>query len=169
MIDKLEFTCPGFFEGGEFPVKHTGRGEDLSPEFYLHNLSPNAKTVTIILEDISHPLTKHFTHWLIWNIPASTHIEGALSKGYVVPQVKDARQGIAYGWHGYAGPNPPLGQNHSYRFTIYVLDTSLELGKWTRRPQLLGEMANHILQKGQLTATFGSSKIWQPLLDPSLG
>ena len=63
----LEFECLGIENGGIFPPEHTGRGEDSSPEFIIHNLSEQCNTLAITLEDLSHPI-KGFTHWLIWNI-----------------------------------------------------------------------------------------------------
>lgn len=41
----------GIENGGEFPVVNTGRGQDISPEFVIKNLSPHAKTLAITLED----------------------------------------------------------------------------------------------------------------------
>ena len=72
--DTLEFICTGIENGGIFPTENTGRGQDKSPEFILMNLSPQAKTLAIILEDVSHPI-KNFTHWLIWNIPAANRVD----------------------------------------------------------------------------------------------
>ena len=31
MIERLDFVCPTIPEGGEFPLEHTGKGEDISP------------------------------------------------------------------------------------------------------------------------------------------
>ena len=78
-MDILEFTCTGIENGGKFPIEHTGRGRDVSPEFIFSNLSPQAKTLAIALEDLSHPI-KDFTHWLIWNIPAAGRV-GSLPEG----------------------------------------------------------------------------------------
>ena len=66
----LEFECIGMDGGSKFPIEYTGRGQDISPEFIIKNLSPNAKTLAVTLEDLSHPI-KDFTHWIIWNIPAA--------------------------------------------------------------------------------------------------
>ena len=63
----LEFECIGIKNGDRFPIENTGRGENLSPEFDIKNLAPNAKTLIITLEDLSHPI-KNFTHWVIWKI-----------------------------------------------------------------------------------------------------
>lgn len=45
--NKLEFVCTGIKNGGKFPIENTGRGQDISPEFVIQNLSPQAKTVAI--------------------------------------------------------------------------------------------------------------------------
>lgn len=57
----LEFECTGIKAGGKFAVENTGRGKDVSPEFIIKNLSPNARTLLITLEDLSHPINR-FTH-----------------------------------------------------------------------------------------------------------
>ena len=92
----LEFTCTGIENGGTFPIKNTGYGEDDSPEFVLHNLSDKAKTLAITLEDLSHPI-KGFTHWLIWNIPAEIRIPEGIVAGKTVGKPKEAKQGIDKG------------------------------------------------------------------------
>ena len=70
-IEILRFHCPGLEDGGRFPRENTGRGKDLSPEIVLENLSPQARTLAVTLEDMSHPI-KGFTHWVMWNFPART-------------------------------------------------------------------------------------------------
>lgn len=76
----LEFICIDMDNGGKFPVRYTGRGQDISPEFAIKNLSSDAKSLAITLEDISHPI-KNFTHWLIWNIPATDRVKGKIPAG----------------------------------------------------------------------------------------
>ena len=153
----LEFTCTGIENGGTFPIKNTGYGEDDSPEFVLHNLSDKAKTLAITLEDLSHPI-KGFTHWLIWNIPAEIRIPEGIVAGKTVGKPKEAKQGIAYGFHRYAGPKPPKGKTHKFCFTIYVLDCSFDLGTNCLKHGFLKKARGHILQKGSLVAEFEGKK-----------
>ena len=54
-MDVLNFECSNMKNGETFPVENTGRGQNRSPEFIIKNLSPRAKTLAIILEDIKHP------------------------------------------------------------------------------------------------------------------
>ena len=77
-MDVLVFECRNMRNGEKFPVENTGRGEDRSPEFIIKNLSPYAKTIAIILEEIKHPIFKDFAHWLIYDIPAREKIGGAI-------------------------------------------------------------------------------------------
>jgi len=149
----LEFECTDMKNGATFPVEYTGRGKNISPEFVIKNLSPNAKTLAITLEDISHPI-KNFTHWIIWNIPAAEKIMKAIPAGRAVSGLGNARQGIGYGMHHYAGPKPPKGKRHMYRFTIYTLDCEVNCNACTTKRSFLKKAQGHILQKGIMEGAF---------------
>jgi len=151
----LEFACSGIDEQGKFLIEHTGYGQDISPQFVIKNLSPSAKTIAITLEDLSHPI-KGFTHWVIWNIPATNIITKAIPKGKNIDLYETAKQGLAYGWHRYAGPKPPKGKSHLYRFTIYALDCEIELSANVFKKSFLKKAAGHILQKGEITGEFAT-------------
>ena len=149
----LEFTCIGIDNDRKFPLENTGRGQDISPEFLIKNLSPKAKTLAITLEDLSHPI-KEFTHWFICNIPAADQVKSGISAGSHVPELDGACQGIGYGFHRYAGPKPPKGKTHTYRFTVYALDCEIQLSVHSMKRAFLKKAEGHILQKGSMTAKF---------------
>ena len=149
----LEFTCIGIENNGKFPVENTGRGQDISPGFLIKNLSSRAKTLAITLEDLSHPV-KDFTHWLIWNIPATSQVHSGIPSGNHVSALDGACQGIGYGFHRYAGPKPPKGKTHTYRFTVYALDCELRLSVHSLKKAFLKKADGHIIQKGNITAKF---------------
>lgn len=145
--DLLEFECNGIDARGNFLIKYTGYGEDISPEFDIKNLSSQAKTIAITLEDLDHPI-KDFTHWVIWNIPAAEIIKEAISSD------ENIKQGIAYGWHRYAGPNPPKRKSHSYKFTLYTLDCAMNSSANIFKKTFLKKAEGHILQKGEIIGRF---------------
>lgn len=153
-MDTLLFECVGMKNGDKFPIENTGRGRDISPEFIIKNLSPLAKTIAITLEDIQHPLFKSFTHWLIWNIPATEKITGAIPGGKIVQSLGNARQGIGYGWYKYAGPKPPKGKRHLYCFTLYVLDSEIRLPFPFTKRNFIKIADGHIIQKGNIIGEF---------------
>ena len=35
LMFNLEFTCTGMKNGDKFPIEHTGRGKNISPEFII--------------------------------------------------------------------------------------------------------------------------------------
>lgn len=149
----LEFECMGLNDGGKFPVENTGRGKDISPEFIIRNLSANAVTLIVTLEDLSHPI-KRFTHWIVWNIPATDRIMKAIPSGKTISSLQGAIQGIGYGFHRYAGPKPPKGKSHKYCFTIYALDCKLHLKPSSFKRKVLSKANSHIIQKGKIYGYF---------------
>lgn len=149
----LKVSSPGVTAEGGFRVEHTGRGADRSPELVLEGLSSGTVTLAVVLEDLDHPIPG-FAHWLVWNLPAAPRIPPALPAGRRIAQQGGACQGTAYGFHRYAGPKPPRGTRHRYRFTVYALDCRLELGPWATRRILLRAIRGHVLQSGELTGAF---------------
>jgi len=152
-MTELHFTCAGLEDGGIFPLAYTGRGADQSPAFRFQNLSREAETLAVTLEDLSHPI-KNFTHWVIWNLPAAPELEGGIPAGTAPAGPDGPRQGLAYGLHRYAGPKPPKGHRHRYRFTIYALDCRLRLSALSGKRRLLKQAEGHILQTGSITGLF---------------
>lgn len=151
--DNLVFSIQGMEDGGRFPVENTGRGANQSPALTLANLSPDAQTLLITLEDWSHPI-KRFTHWVIWNIPAAASIPGAIPAGRTPSMLHGAVQGVAYGFHRYAGPKPPRGKRHQYVLTVYALDTALALGASSTKRRVLRQASGHMIQQGQICGYF---------------
>lgn len=151
----LEFECGGIDFQGNFTIEHTGYAQDISPEFKINNLLPEARTIAITLEDISHPI-KNFTHWIIWNIPALNIIEKNVPRGKIIDTLGNAKQGIAYGWHRYAGPKPPKGKKHLYKFTLYTLDCEMNISANTTKRGFLKKAEKHILQCGEIIGGFAA-------------
>jgi phosphatidylethanolamine-binding protein (PEBP) family uncharacterized protein len=71
---ELKVTSATFFDNEYIPKKYTGFGEDISPEFHLHNLSVKAVSIAIIMDDLDIPFIRALNHWLIWNIPRTDWI-----------------------------------------------------------------------------------------------
>jgi phosphatidylethanolamine-binding protein (PEBP) family uncharacterized protein len=94
----LIIDCDAFQNGGNFPLKYTHRGEEVSPKFFLKNLSSQGKTIAIIFDDVDQPMH----HWRIWNIPAAEIIPENLPES-----ISDAENAIPK--NVYRGPNPPRG------------------------------------------------------------
>jgi len=138
------------------PKKHTGFGKDISPGFELENLSNDAVSIAIIMDDLDIPFIKAYNHWLIWNIPPMTSIREDIPYGETVASLGNAIQGVGYGSHRYRGPKQPVfvRNTHRYRFYIYVLDCMLDLSSSSKKPELLSAMQGHVLQQGSITGKY---------------
>ncbi len=155
--ENLTVTSTAFENGGAIPKRHTGRGEDVSPELSFGPLSEKAQSIAIVMDDLNHPIGT-FNHWVIWNIPASfTTVPEGVPKGETVASLGDAVQGRSEygGKHWYRGPLPPFG-THRYVFRVYMLDSFLKLEANANKASLLAAMEGHILQYGTLTGSFGN-------------
>ena len=152
-IPRMTVTSTAFDNLGVMPAKHTGRGEDISPAFELSGLVDNAVSIAIIMDDLDVPWKANYTHWVIWNIPASTNIPEGISHGETVPELSGAIQGVAFGRNRYRGPMPPFG-THRYQFHIFVLDAMVDLDNSHGKNELLAAIESHILQYGILTGWY---------------
>lgn len=152
--NKLYVECKAFSDGGVIPVDYTGRGKDLSPELILHNLPSETKSISIIMDDIKHHIFGTFNHWVIWNIPTQDTIPEGIPAGETLPDLGNAVQGIGYGRHRYAGPKPPKGKQHIYRFTVYALRERIELKSSAKKKHLLKAIEPHILQSASVNGKY---------------
>lgn len=151
---QLRIVCRSFDRDGKMPKKYTGFAEDISPEFQIENLTNEAKSLAIIMDDLDIPMIKEYNHWLIWNLPATNIIPENIPYGAVCPN--GAVQGMAYGKNRYRGPKQPpfILAAHRYRFTIYALDCVLNLPATSQKADLIQVMSEHILQTGEIISWY---------------
>ena len=149
-MEELKLSSPSFVPEGWIPNRHSGYGENKSPEIRIQNITDAAVSMAITLDDLGHPIFPGFNHWLAWNLPPVNVIPQNLPKGAVNERPFHMEQGRAYGKHCYRGPRPPFNWNHRYRFTVYILDTKLKISTKSDKAALLRAMDGHILQTGCL-------------------
>ncbi|MDO5155969.1 MAG: YbhB/YbcL family Raf kinase inhibitor-like protein [Eubacteriales bacterium] len=90
-----------FENNGMIPKKHTGFGEDISPELMLNDIPDDTVSLAIVMDDLDVPFRDSFTHWIIWNIPKAEIIQEGLPGGEKIEKPFSAVQGIAWGKHIY--------------------------------------------------------------------
>lgn len=154
MMKTLQVSCPTFLENGYISDRYSAYGANLSPELLIEDIDPAAVSMAITLDDLDHPLFPHYNHWVAWNLPVLQVIPEGLPSGAIVDEPIHLHQGMAYGKHGYRGPKPPFHWCHQYVFTIYTLDTSLQLPPQAKKQDLLTAMKGHILQTATLTGKY---------------
>jgi Raf kinase inhibitor-like YbhB/YbcL family protein len=107
----------------------------------------------LIVDDPDAPAGT-WVHWVMWNIPAATHL---LPEN--VPKSARLQSGALQGRNdfektGYNGPCPPPGKTHRYFFRLYALDANLTLQPGATRQELDAAMKGHILGKTEHMGTY---------------
>ena len=143
-----------FADGSAIPRKYTCDGADLSPALNWNGAPAGAQSLALIADDPDAP-GGTWTHWIVWNIPASAT---ALPEGVPAAEVLDngARQGRNdFRRIGYGGPCPPPGKPHRYFFKLYALDARLDLKAGSSRNQLEPAMKGNVLSDAEMMGTYG--------------
>ena len=149
-VEPLSLTSTAFAEGETIPVQYTGDGQDISPALTWDNVPEGTHSFAVIVDDPDAP-SGSWVHWVLFDLPADTRelAENLLRSDELE---SGARQGTnGWGTIGYRGPYPPPGESHRYPFTLYALDSMLELNAGASMQQVIDAMAGHIL--GEVTLT----------------
>ena len=151
----MTLTSQAFADGEPIPSKYTGDGQDISPPIQWANMPKGAISLALVCDDPDAPAGT-WDHWIVYNIPATT--EGA-EEG--ISSTKAARkppmwdEGLnSWGNVGYQGPKPPPGAPHHYVFTLYALDTALDLKAGLTKKSLLNTIKAHTLATARLVGTY---------------
>lgn len=143
----MQISSTAFIDGQDIPAKYTCQGEDINPPLQITDTPETAKSLALIVDDPDSP-TGTWTHWTIWNLdPTTTEIkEGSIPK--------TTTEGVTtWGTAGYRGPCPGSGK-HRYFFTVYALDTTLNLDQKATKDELLSAMKGHILAQANLKGLY---------------
>jgi Raf kinase inhibitor-like YbhB/YbcL family protein len=108
------------FISGTLAQRYTCHGAKINPPLNWSGAPPGTKSIALIVDDSSAPITP-FIYWLVFDInPGATDIqEDSLPTG--------ARQAMnSADTAAYDAPCPGPGR-HSYRFTVYALSKTLAL------------------------------------------
>jgi Raf kinase inhibitor-like YbhB/YbcL family protein len=151
--EALTVTSTAFEDGETIPVLYTRDGNNVSPQIAWSSVPEETRSIALICVDVDAP-GGSFTHWVIFNIPLGQTELPENTPTFPVLETMVMNGLNDYKGVGYDGPSPPSGETHRYVFTVYALDTILNLETGTTRMDLLGAMAGHILARGVLTGTY---------------
>jgi Raf kinase inhibitor-like YbhB/YbcL family protein len=161
----FSLSSGAFGEGEEIPVLYSCQGDNLSPPLEWVGVPEGTQSLVLLVDDPdSQP--PGWVHWVIYNMPPTTT---ALPEGF--PPDATLADGTLQGRNdfypygagtfpggaqinliGYDGPCP--GGTHRYVFTLYALDTLLELAAEATMAEVLDAMQGHILGQVSLTGVY---------------
>jgi Raf kinase inhibitor-like YbhB/YbcL family protein len=147
--DGIIVTSPAFPEGGVIPVEYSCDGNDVSPPLAWTGVPDGTASLALVVDDPDTPRGT-YTHWVVFDLdPATTGLQqGALPAG-----ARQARNSA--GRAAYAGPCPPGGSEHEYRFTLYALARTVPLDVGAGADEALDAIAAAAVARGTLRARFG--------------
>ncbi len=167
---KITVTSSTLKEGQTMPVDYTSDGKNVSPPLAWSGAPASTKQFALILDDPNAGRAgMPFVHWVVYKIPGTASgLPEGIPAGVTIASgpANGAIQGISgFGGRGrggaeppppvYRGPAPPAGSGvHNYTFTVYALDTALDLQPGMNKMQLLEAMAGHIVGQGQLITPY---------------
>lgn len=128
------------------PQTYTCHGRKVNPPLNWSSTPSAAKSIAIIVDDSSAPITP-FIYWLVFDIsPGASDIqEGSLPTG--------AKQAVnSAGTAGYDAPCP-TGHAHSYRFWVYALDRTINLPNGAPLAQVLAQIESATIGRGRIVVT----------------
>lgn len=160
MDKKMTIQSKAFENGQPIPKKHTGEGEDVSPELSWRDVPSGTKELALIMDDPDAPRGT-WVHWVIARIPPATPgLKENISKAEQLKDPSGAIQGNnSWPTIGYRGPMPPPGHGvHHYHFKLYALDTVLPVKPGLTKEDLLAAMRGHVLAEAETVGTYERKK-----------
>ena len=143
----MKIISPAFEHNQNIPDKYTCKGENINPPLQFVDVSHNAKSLVLIVDDPDAPVGL-WVHWVVFNIPITVSEIAENSK-------PDGTQGItSFGKAGYGGPCPPSG-THRYFFKLYALDSTVDLQINADKKAVEEAMKGHVIEQAELIGFFG--------------
>lgn len=152
-LSNMQLTSSAFVHGGTIPTRHTGEGEDVSPELTWSHAPDGTRSYAVFCHDPDAPLISAqgsygFVHWALYNIPAGVT---SLAEG-----TDEYTSGCNnFGKEGYGGPMPPNGHGrHQYYFWVLALDQEPALGDGLTLGQLLERVEPNVIGMNRLVGSY---------------
>ena len=146
----MELMSSAFKANGPIPVRYTCDGENINPPLLVNDVPLGTQSMVLLVEDPDAE-SGVWTHWLLWDVPFNTTVinEGTVPMGAIEGMTDFQRP-------GYGGPCPPSGM-HRYFFTLYALDTTIDLPPDTDKQKLKEVIEEHVIDKAELVGTYQRS------------
>ena len=148
--ESMKLMSQAFKHGERLPKKYSCEGDEISPDLQWSEVPSGTKSLTLIVDDPDAP-GGTWVHWVVYTIDPTVT---GLSEGAQI--IKPMQQGInSSNQIKYQAACPPKGHGtHHYYFTLYALDTTLNLNDGATKQAVMQAMENHILNKATLMATY---------------
>jgi Raf kinase inhibitor-like YbhB/YbcL family protein len=149
---RMLLVSTAFKDGELIPRKHSGYGDNVSPDLAWAQVPDGVRSFAMICRDPDAP-GGTFYHWVVFNILDSMRQlpEGL---GHAAALRFGGTQGMnSFGRVGYDGPKPPMG-THRYYFDLYAFDVTFLLDQTATAGRILKAMKGHVLAQASLMGKY---------------
>ena len=145
----LILRSPAFEDGDRIPDRYGYTEENINPPLTIEGVPAESASLVLIVDSPNPSSSRKdvWNHWLVWDIPPTLE---EITEGWDSEQATEGQND--FGEHGYGGPNP-TGQEQTYRFRLYALETTLGLPSVTEKEELVDAVVGNILDKTRLEGT----------------
>jgi Raf kinase inhibitor-like YbhB/YbcL family protein len=145
--ESLTVMSPEFRSDVDLPVQYTCHGAGLSPPLlWSGGLSQQPKSYAIVVDDGQAPITP-YVYWIVFDISPNTT---AIAQNQLPTGARQAQN--SKGTESYDPPCPVGSAAHTYRFTVYALNATLNgLPNNPGLRQTWTAIAKHVIAIGRLT------------------
>jgi hypothetical protein len=146
----LTLSSPEFEDGEPIPEQYGYTEANVNPPLTIHDVPAEAESLALLVDDpdAKEPAGKVWDHWTVWNISPDRE---SIPEDWSADEATEGQND--YGEQGYGGPNPP-DREHTYRFRLYALDTTLDLSPSATKEDLVDAMTGHVVDKARIDGTY---------------
>jgi len=137
----------GAFERGVMPQRFTCTGpKTLNPPLSWAGAPSGTKSIALVVDDSGAPITP-FVYWIVFDIRPAT---SSIQEGLLPPGARQARNSAG---HSFYDPPCPGPHGHGYRFTVYALNSVLNLPAGTSLQSAWTAIAAATIGRGRMTVS----------------
>jgi len=146
----LELSSPAFDDGARIPDEYGYAEANTNPPLDIVGVPDDAESLALVVDDpdAEEPAGNVCDHWVVWNIPADS---STIPEDWTPAAATEGQND--YGETGWGGPNPP-DREHTYRFLLYALDTTLSLSPSATKDDVYDAASGHVVSKAELNGTY---------------
>ena len=146
-LGTLNITSSAFRHSAPIPEQYADSNNPVLPPLSWTGVPAGTASFALVVHDPDAPLTHGFTHYVVYNIPATAT---ELTAGTAATAGANSAGGDTY-----LAPAPPTGHgDHFYYFELYALDADLQLPAGLGRAELLARIDDHILEQARVVGTY---------------
>lgn len=146
----IQLHSPAFRDGGLIPERYGYTNANVNPPLEIEGVPDGTASLVLLMDDPDavEPAGKVWDHWTVWNIDPDRE---RIPEGWDVSTATEGQND--FGEREYGGPNPP-DREHTYRFRLFALDTTLDLEPGASKATVVATMDGQIIEETVLEGTF---------------